>query len=90
MVVKSHRIGLFSLVGAARDPLELREVGTIWESLDLGFAADDPVLKLCIEERPDFRRCVARRTTLPLPENILTILHISGQTLFFYIFRFAE
>ena len=69
---------------------ELREVGTIWESLDLGFAANDTALKLCIEKRPDFRRCVARRTTLHFPEDILTILHISDQTLFFYIFRFAE
>ncbi len=71
-------------------PEELREVGTIWELLDLGFAADDTTPKLCIEKRPDFRCCVARRATLHFPENILTILHISGQTLFFYIFRFAE
>ena len=71
-------------------PEELREVGTIWESLDLGFVADDTAPKLCIEERPDFRRCVARRTTQYFPENILTILHISGQTLFFYVLRFAE
>ena len=71
-------------------PEELKEVGTIWESLNLGFAADDTVLKLCIEERPDFRRCVARLTTLHLPEDTLTILRISGQTLFFYIFRFTE
>ncbi len=71
-------------------PEELREVGTIWESLDFGFAADDTALKLCFEERPDFRRCVARRTTLHFPENILTILCISGQALYFYIFKFAE
>ena len=57
---------------------------TIWE-----FAADDTTLKLCIEECPDFRRCVARRTTLHFPENILTILRISG-TMSVYIFRFAE
>ena len=67
-------------------PEELREVGTIWESLDFGFAADDTALKLCIEKRPDFRRCVACCTTLHFLENILTILRISGQTLFFYVF----
>ena len=71
-------------------PEELRDVETIWESLDLGFAADDTALKLCIEERPDFHLCVACRTTLHFPENILTILRISGQTMFFYIFWFAE
>ncbi len=71
-------------------PEELREVGTIWESLDLGFAADDTALKLCIEEGPDFRHCMARRTTLHFPENLLSILRISGQTLFFYVFRFVE
>ena len=71
-------------------PEESREVGTIWESLDLGFAADDTALKLCIEKRPDFRRCVACCTTLHFLEDILIILRISGQTLFFYIFRFAE
>ena len=70
-------------------PEELREVGTIWESLDLGFAADDTALKLCIEERPDFCCCVARRTNLDFPEKILTIMRISDQTLLFYILRFA-
>ena len=34
-------------------PGESREVGTTWESLGLGFAADDTALKLCIEKRPD-------------------------------------
>ena len=62
----------------------------MWESLDLGIAADDKALKLCIEECPDFRHCVACRTTLHFPENILTILCISAQTMFFYIFQFAE
>ena len=71
-------------------PEELKEVGTIWESLDLGFAADDTALKLCIEKHLDFRRCVACCTTLHFLETILTILRTSGQTLFFYIFRFAE
>ncbi len=71
-------------------PEELREVGTIWESLDLGFATDHTVLKLCFEERPDFRRRVARRTTLHFPENILTILRISGQTFCLYILRLAD
>ena len=81
---------LFAQVNHGVRPEESREVGTIWESLDLGFAADDTALKLCIEKRPDFRRCVACCTTLHFLENILTILRISGQTLFFYIFRFAE
>ena len=71
-------------------PEQIREVGTIWGSLDFGFAADETALELCNEECPEFRGCVARRTTLHFPENILTILRISGQTLFFYIFRFAE
>ena len=39
-------------------PDELRDVETIWESLDLGFAADDTALKLCIEEGPGFRHFV--------------------------------
>ena len=69
---------------------ELKEVGTIWEYLDLGFAAEDTVLKQCIEERPDFCCCVAHRTTLHFPEIFLAILCISGQSLFFYIYRFAE
>ena len=81
---------LFAQVNHGVKPEKLREVGTIWESLDLGFAADDTALKLCIEKHPDFRRCVACCTTLHFLENILTILRISGQTLFFYIFRFAE
>ena len=81
---------LFAQVNHGIRPEELREVGTIWESLDLGFAADDTAPKLCIEERPDFRHCVAHRTTLHFPENFLAILYISGQSLFFYIYRFAE
>jgi len=70
-------------------PEQLREVGTIRGSPDFGFAADDTALELCDEECPEFRRCVAHRTTLHFPENILTISRISGQTLF-YIFRFVE
>ena len=80
---------LFAQVNHGVKPEELKEVGTKWEWLNLGFAADDEVLKLH-EERSNFCHYVARRTILHLPENILTILRISGQTLFFYIFRFAE
>ena len=40
---------LFGHVNHGVRPEELREVGTIWESLDLGSAADDTALKLCIE-----------------------------------------
>ena len=41
---------MFAPVNHGVRPEELREVGTIWESLDLGFAADDTALKLCIEK----------------------------------------
>ena len=41
---------LFVQVNHGVRPEELRDVVTIWESLDLGFAADDTALKLCIEE----------------------------------------
>ncbi len=47
-----------------RKTRRIMDVETIWESLDLGFAADDTALKLRIEERPDFFCCVARCTTL--------------------------
>ena len=52
-------------------PEELREVGTIWESLDFGFAVDDTVLKLCIEEHPDFHRCLAHHSVPYFPLAIL-------------------
>ena len=41
---------LFAQVNHGVKPEELKEVGTVWESLNLGFAADDKVRKLCIED----------------------------------------
>ena len=57
------------------------EVGAVWGPLDLGFAADDTAPRLCVEERHDFRHCVACHAILhPFPVAVpINYSHVKNQ-----------